>query len=119
MSQAENYSAAVQSNATVFISKLDGNSCCVGLQQTTPMAEPAMTPGDAAPLEDVEVGEVRDGLYKSTALDTPSGVSSDGILLQHKHKQANKRNTSSTHHPNRQTKNKSFVTQKKTGLLSV
>jgi hypothetical protein len=59
MSQAENYSAAVQSNATVFISKLDGNSCCVGLQQTTPMAEPAMTPGDAAPLE--EPVTARDG----------------------------------------------------------
>ena len=40
-------------------SKLDGNSCCVGLQQTTPMTEPAMTPGDAAPLE--EPVTARDG----------------------------------------------------------
>jgi hypothetical protein len=40
-------------------SKLDDNSCCVGLQQTTPMTEPAMTPGDAAPLE--EPVTARDG----------------------------------------------------------
>jgi hypothetical protein len=59
MSQAKNYSTAIQSNATVFVSKLDGNSCCVGLQQTTPMTEPAMTPGDAAPLE--EPVTARDG----------------------------------------------------------